>query len=404
MPSWEQIVERVTIQSNFYNLADSAQAYQRAFNDIDEVRHSLRDLKNNSESWRGAAADGFREHIQSIIDGLEDLVERHRKIKDGLQACSTALSTAVAAIPIPSWMINDVYDRQRAYQFQGSFMGFQTNEFLDRGASWVADQVVGLPFGIGDAVQWLAGWIDDREQNANEAYQKLLDDYNQEYPNIPEGEPFTPNPISDRPQVNPIVPPPPPPPTMPTDLTDEPPRIPSTVDPPGLDGPGNLDRSGTTTPRLPDSNAPSFPGSGFDPDALPSTGLAGAGGLSGAGSGLGGGLGGLGGLGAGAGLGAAGGLGAGGGLGGKLPPIGPAVAPNIGSLMGAGAGAGRGAAGAGRGGGRGGAGRGAGRLAAMGGHGAGRGEGDGDEHSTWLKEDEDVWGGDDAPPSGVLGA
>ncbi len=109
----------------------------------------------------------------------------------------------------------------------------------------------------------------------------------------------------------------------------------------------------------------------------------GGGGLPGGGAGLGGG---------GAGLGSAGGGGLGaGGLGGPNPA-------GIGG-MGAGRGAGGGIAGEGAGAGKGAAGRG-GMGAPMGGHGGGSEGEEERERSTWLTEDDDVWGGDGdtAPP------
>jgi hypothetical protein len=157
--------------------------------------------------------------------------------------------------------------------------------------------------------------------------------------------------------------------------------------PPTGSGYGGLPHTGTGTGTGVGTGGP---GSGFgDYTPPPPTGsLAGAGGgglsgLGGGGAGLGGLGGGLGGLGGGA-----GGLG---GLGG--PPVGTPVSPpamsmppGFGGMGGAGA-AGRRAASASSG-------RGA---YGAGGHG-GHGGGEGDEHYTWLAEDEDVWGGGDAPP------
>ncbi|MEU8664805.1 hypothetical protein AB0C31_50265, partial [Actinoplanes philippinensis] len=74
----------------------------------------------------------------------------------------------------------------------------------------------------------------------------------------------------------------------------------------------------------------------------------------------------------------------------RVPPLGPSVAPGGGAMGGAGAGRG------GRGGGR----AGMGGMAGGGGHG-GHGGDDG-EYSTWLQEDDDVWGGDSATPPGVI--
>lgn len=102
-------------------------------------------------------------------------------------------------------------------------------------------------------------------------------------------------------------------------------------------------------------------------------------------SGLGGGGLGAGGLGS-------GGLGAGGGAGTGLSGVGGAgIGAGSGAALGAGAGAAGGASGAGGG-------RGA-MMAPM--HGGGNGSEEERERSTWLNEDDDVWGSTDAP-SGVI--
>jgi hypothetical protein len=108
----------------------------------------------------------------------------------------------------------------------------------------------------------------------------------------------------------------------------------------------------------------------------------GGGGLGGGGLGAGGGVGG--GLGAGGGVG--GGLGAGGGAGAGLGGAESAVAGYPGGGAGVG---GAGAAGAGAGG--------RGMMMPM--HGSGGNDEDERERSTWLSEDDDLWGGDDAAPS-----
>jgi uncharacterized protein YukE len=153
-------------------------------------------------------------------------------------------------------------------------------------------------------------------------------------------------------------------------------------------GSGGSDPFAASKPD-PFGNAPgagSGAGAGNDPFGS-GTDLAGVGGGPGAGAGLG--SGGLGG-GAGAGAGLGGGPGAGAGLGGG--PNAAGLGAGMGPGMGAGRGVGAGAAG------KGGAGRPGMGGAPMGGHG---GEGEEErERSTWLTEDEDVWGADDdaAPP------
>jgi hypothetical protein len=175
--------------------------------------------------------------------------------------------------------------------------------------------------------------------------------------------------------------------------------------------PGSPSGSPSGTPGYP-SGSPGYPGGspgapGFDggggyPGATTDTGStlagfgdgAGGGGFGPGGGGLGSGGSGPGGVGdlaggAGGGIGGgAGGLGAGGG------GVGGGAGGGVGGGVGGGAGVGGGGVVAG-----GGAGPGRGMMAPM--HGGGSDE-DERERSTWLSEDDDVWGGDDLPP-GVIG-
>ncbi|GIG65070.1 hypothetical protein [Phytomonospora endophytica] len=190
----------------------------------------------------------------------------------------------------------------------------------------------------------------------------------------------------------------PPPGGMPdTPKMDPPPSFkpdpPTDIKPPDTDLPPRPDIDNPSNPPTPDYG--DIQGGG-DLGGIGSIGGGGGGGSIGNPGGFGGGGGSIGSPGGG--LGAGGGLAAGGGMvgaGGSAAGAGKGAAGRGGmGMMGGGAGAG----GAGKGAaGRGGAGM-------MGGAGAGRGGAHGnenEEHGTWLKEDEDVWGtdGDDAPPS-----
>ncbi|HEY7046017.1 MAG TPA: hypothetical protein VH373_02260 [Jatrophihabitantaceae bacterium] len=144
------------------------------------------------------------------------------------------------------------------------------------------------------------------------------------------------------------------------------------------------------TPPVPGPGVPGAPGPIGPGPGIPGTGIGPGTGID-TGSSL-------------AGLDGGGGLG-GGGLGGAPSGLGGGAPGAGGGLAGAGSGLGNGAGGLGAGAGAGGAGDGAG-AAGMGGrgmmpmHGSGNDEEE-RERSTWLVEDEDVWGGTDAP-SGTI--
>jgi hypothetical protein len=312
----------------------------------------------------------------------------------------------VLKIPIPSWMYGDVQEKQAAYQQGREIIGLPPGSFASQYLETVGGIAASVPLS-GSLFKKFEAWLSDGEDKAREQYRNLQSGYGGEIQHVPEGTPAQPGAAG---------------------MTDFDPGAgpggaagggPGGLGAGGASGfdPGKVPGAGGFDPKAGGALGPSS--GGFDPDASgfdPSgsdkfgSGLAGAGGggLGGLGSGpgglgpLGGSGGGLGGPGSGLGP-----LGAGaGGLGGRgMPPIGPAVSPGAGMMGGAGgAGAGRGG-GRGAGGrgaaGRGAGGRGAGMMGAGGGHG---GPGEGDDRSTWLQEDEDVWGADSGAPGPVIGA
>ncbi|HEV7205610.1 MAG TPA: hypothetical protein VGN18_13455 [Jatrophihabitans sp.] len=199
------------------------------------------------------------------------------------------------------------------------------------------------------------------------------------------------------PGMTPVAPIPPTHPIPPHHVNPPPPHE------PGPTGPGPIGPGPGPGPLGPGPLGPGpgpGPGSGCNPHALPtldnSSALAG---FDPSGGGAGGGLG----AGGASGLGAASGLG-GGGLGSGGPGAGGLGAGSASGLAGSGAGMGAGAGSGGSigaaGGVAGGAGGRPGTMMPM--HGSGQGSDDERERSTWLAEDDDIWGADDAPP-GVIG-
>src|SRR5262245_35622667 len=131
MPSWEDIVNRVVIASNHYNVAGAGQDYQNVFNQLNQLRDSLNDLNSKSESWTGAAADAFREQVNTLSSSVDGLVTDHSRIPAGLQACSEHIEKAVSQIEIPSWMYDDVQEKQRVYAETGEVLPYPSGSFFN---------------------------------------------------------------------------------------------------------------------------------------------------------------------------------------------------------------------------------------------------------------------------------
>ena len=392
--SWEEIVKRVTIQSNYNAVNAASDGWRKVLQRLYELAQDVQKLSDESASWKGGAADAFRDNLKKNVTDLNKLVDDHQSIPYGLAGCAQHLQEAVNTIQIPTWLISDVERQQQAYHMGTDVPGYSQGSFADEYLKHIGGGFYSNIPGWKD----FEGWLNNQAADAQKAYDKLCAGYSTEVYNVPAG---------------------------------------TRQDPPGVGGTPDFKPSGPGAPggagKVSGLGGVGAPGAGHVPapsgaGGLPGTGTAGGDGTQwpdpsagGAGTGLAGGVpGGLSGLGGGPGTGGlggptglggpgGGGLGAGGlsGLGGAaalaakggLPPIGPGVGPPSG-MVGAGAGgAGRGAAG------RGGAGRaGSGRGGMMGGGHGGHGSGDGDDRMTWLQEDDDVWGaGNDAPPP-VIGA
>lgn len=409
--SWEEIVDRVSIKSNYYNVQAAADGWREIFRCLGDLEENLRTLKRNSDSWRGAAADGFRDRLDSYINDVDNLRREHERIVLGLEACVDHLRLAVSSIPIPSWMMTKLEDAQASYQMGDEVPGHAPGSFWHFYLKDVMGDIYSDIWIAGPAWKKVEAWLVDNENVAKQAYALLQKQYGGETGVIPEGHPVGPK------------------------LTDGS----SSFDPTGLGG------GGTGPGGMPDLN-PSLgasglaPGAGVDlnPAALEpwesepwesdppgGTELAGAGGglISGAGGvgglgtsgfsapGVGGGgmsgPGGAGSLGVSGGPGAGGlprgagavpfgGMGAGGGVGGarpggtkrgRLPSLGTGVTPPGGpasSPKGTGATATRGP------------------VAAP----PARTDATDDEQDpeSWLQEDKDPWGANDGAAPPVLGA
>src|SRR5690242_10670912 len=98
--SWEEIVDRVSVKSNYYNVSDAALEWREIFRYLAELQDCLKSLKAHSDSWTGGAADGFRDHLDSFVKNLDDLQRNHERIVPGLEALASHLQTAVNTIPI----------------------------------------------------------------------------------------------------------------------------------------------------------------------------------------------------------------------------------------------------------------------------------------------------------------
>lgn len=376
VPSWETIVDRVTIASNFYKVREAATAWEIAFRQAHNVRTSLQQLATRSAgSWKGGGAEEFRAHLGRVDAAIGLTVKDHESVSHALRACAGHLERAVRAIPVPTWMYDKVVSSQRDYHAAGVVAEVTPGAYWTGLLQYVHHQV-GSDNLASDWLKYAEEWYRNAEAQAQKAYLELCARYGEELAGVPAG---THVPV---PSVQAGV-------ARPRGASGAG-RVAATPPGGGLgQQPAMPTAAGTpsSAPAMPDLGTVPAPSMDLGLDPSLGTRLAGLdpGGLGGAGLGSGGGVGGLGGA-------------------GKLPPIGPPAIPPLDAMMAAGRGGaapGLGGRGPGAGGAKAGMGAPMGMMpvGGMGGHAPADKSG---ATNTWLHEDDDLFEADPSTPSGVV--
>jgi hypothetical protein len=405
MPDWETMVNDVCVNGRPDWLSTASGIWSTVFTNASTVSDALRDSAKQTDSfWKGPAGDDYREHLKSVAKMIDDIHENNKGVVGLLDQTAKDLGTAQSSMPIPDHMLDKVYGHRAQLDSANATYGAIG---LTAGTVILAPIAVPLWAGIGggsafgggeffnsvlnkvgnvtrDTLGWLKDKFDDHTKQAQNVYDNLNGQY--EGANAMAGNPA-------------------PPPSYTSSYVPDP-KLGGGGAGGGAGGVGGLHAGGAGGLKKPDLPTgvgagphPGLGGAGAGPDtAMSGSGLDGMGG--GGLSGLGGGGGGLSGLGPGGLGGGAGGLGSLGGGAGGLDGAGIGKPVSLtgglaGMPMGA---AGRGAAGTGRGSAGTGARTGGGMMGGHGGHGAG----DGDDRSTWLTEDDDIWGSSTDAAPGVI--
>jgi hypothetical protein len=422
-PSWEDVIAMVVIPGHAEAINEAAGNWEKLLSRVTSVSQQIQTLSTQLGSWEGSAGEAYRGHLKELSDGLDQIVSVHKDVPQNLYKAAGDVNTALSKIPIPDELVQEAMQARQQFKETGQLdTKFHQGFFADRlfpGFMDIAGDIFGfMTFGLADkASDMLRDFLSDGDDQAKQAYQELNGQHTGTQTAMAQSG------LGKYGDLEAVV--------NPT-LTD----TAKTFDPsapPGTGGYGtSLQSAGGAgpIPAVPSATPAGLGSIGTGTSGI-GTGGAGVGGIGGGGSGMRpggltsaanairGGVGGMGAMGgmAGAAGGARGGAGGGRGGGGAGAGAGRAGGAMGGMPMGGAgaAGARGGAAGgsrtavpgvaAGKAGGPGGAAGAGGRgMTPMMGGAHGGGSGDATDHSTWLQEDEDVWGTDSdaAPP--VLGS
>jgi hypothetical protein len=172
-PSWEEIVNRVTISSNYLMLQSSAELWEISLRRMEAVADRIRELaRRTRESWTGPGAEAFYAHLERLASALDQVKMHHQAVVPGLRAAAGHLETAVRTIPIPDQMVPQVRDRQAMYSRAGVIDGVEPGLFRR--------------FYISIGYEDFFGYY---SSSARAAYRTLCSEYERDVHSLPAGTP-----------------------------------------------------------------------------------------------------------------------------------------------------------------------------------------------------------------------
>ncbi len=178
--SWEEIVNRVTISSNYFMVDISADRWVVAFQRIEKLADAVRELAKKSQaSWKGAGANAFYDHLEKIAKALDETTRQHRSVVPRMRLCAEHLRNAVTSIPIPNWMIDEVKSKQTGYCQSGIVDVVQQNKFR-------RFEYEGYRYNWTEA-ELDKYWYEPHHKQALQAYNTLCKNYQEDAAAIPPG-------------------------------------------------------------------------------------------------------------------------------------------------------------------------------------------------------------------------
>jgi hypothetical protein len=182
LPTWDQIVYRVSIQSNYLMLLDSAQRWREALKEMETVRDKLLELAGKtSDRWEGEGSAAVRQHLADLARAMETTRVRHQAVAGVLEQLSDYVRRTVYAIPIPSWRYDEVQQKQALFARTGVPPHLEPAT-LYQWQHWIAPSTDGL----------IEGRFHIWYSQAESAYMGLESWYHKEAAALPPATPVTP--------------------------------------------------------------------------------------------------------------------------------------------------------------------------------------------------------------------
>lgn len=166
-PTWEEVVNRVTVASNYFLVKNAADHWTVTFRRIEQLADHVRELSRQSgQSWTGPGAQAFQDHLEKIAKSLDLVTQHHRAVVPALRSCAQHLEAAVHAISIPPWLEADVRANQRAYTDAGVLDDIAPNAFR----SWLYQN-------FPQSERYVEEYVLTYGDQARQAYQRLREQY-----------------------------------------------------------------------------------------------------------------------------------------------------------------------------------------------------------------------------------
>jgi hypothetical protein len=178
-PSWEEVIAMVVIPGQPGAVRDAAGAWELLFSRIEQVRSALDQLGSGLQSWEGAAGEAYRAHLSELSTRVTQIIEGNRPVVQLLNTAADNIHAALANTPIPNELVDEAMAARDRFQATGVLnTKFHPGYFLDLlfpGFLQEAGEILGfLTFGLSDkASDMLRDFLSNGDDQAKAAYHTL---------------------------------------------------------------------------------------------------------------------------------------------------------------------------------------------------------------------------------------
>ena len=118
-PSWEDVVNMVVIPGNDTGIYEAAGQWDLLLTRVRQVQTAIDELKTGLESWEGAAGDTYRNHLTQLSTAIT-MIDSSSRMPDTLRTAGDHVANTLNNTPIPGELVGEVRDAREQFLSGGA--------------------------------------------------------------------------------------------------------------------------------------------------------------------------------------------------------------------------------------------------------------------------------------------